>query len=296
MAVSMLKLSQPACASATLSVSDKAVKATNKVCVPGFSFAEANNLALSVSPCSSRSNSIFEICKRANRSVVYALASGVEPSLDEESSASQLDQKRNWAPAPGTKLYVGNLPFNVDSESLAEVFQDAGIVDMVEVMYDRETGRSRGFAFVTMNTEEGAQAAVEKFDGSELGGRSIKVNFPSEKPRSTSTRGPRTGGFRERSSGGLSRGGGQSLANRLYVGNLSWGMDDSGLEDLFSEFGNVVESKVVIDRETGRSRGFGFVTLSKPTEVAEAINALDGVEVDGRTIRVSQANERAPRA
>lgn len=63
---------------------------------------------------------------------------------------------------------------------------------------------------------------------------------------------------------------------RIYVGNLPWQVDDSRLEQVFSEHGKVVEARVVSDRETGRSRGFGFVTMSSETEVNDAIAALDG--------------------
>lgn len=65
--------------------------------------------------------------------------------------------------------------------------------------------------------------------------------------------------------------------NRIYVGNLSWGVDDLALETLFSEQGKVTEARVIYDRETGRSRGFGFVTYNSAEEVNRAIESLDGV-------------------
>lgn len=67
---------------------------------------------------------------------------------------------------------------------------------------------------------------------------------------------------------------------RIYVGNLPWQVDDSRLEQVFSEHGKVVSARVVYDRETGRSRGFGFVTFSSETEVDDAIGALDGQVID----------------
>lgn len=73
--------------------------------------------------------------------------------------------------------------------------------------------------------------------------------------------------------------GGRSVdsSNRVYVGNLSWGVDDLALKELFSEQGNVVDAKVVYDRDSGRSRGFGFVTYSSSKEVNDAIDSLNGV-------------------
>lgn len=65
-------------------------------------------------------------------------------------------------------------------------------------------------------------------------------------------------------------------AFRIYAGNLPWGVDDARLEQVFSEHGKVLEARVVYDRETGRSRGFGFVTMSSQNELDDAIAALDG--------------------
>lgn len=81
---------------------------------------------------------------------------------------------------------------------------------------------------------------------------------------------------REESSFRSPRGGGGS-SNRVHVGNLAWGVDDLALENLFSEQGKVVEARVVYDRESGRSRGFGFVTYNSAEEVNNAIESLDGV-------------------
>ena len=84
----------------------------------------------------------------------------------------------------------------------------------------------------------------------------------------------------------------------LYVGNLSWSIDDTRLTGLFSPHGNVERAKVVNDRETGKSRGFGFVTMTDETAGQKAIQALNGTQCDGRAITVRIAEERAkgPRA
>jgi len=79
------------------------------------------------------------------------------------------------------KLYVGNLAFQTSSEELQTLFAQAGTVESVSLIEDRETGRSRGFGFVEMQTKEEGAAAVEKFNGTELGGRPLKVN--EAKPR-----------------------------------------------------------------------------------------------------------------
>ncbi|MBA2479616.1 MAG: RNA-binding protein, partial [Planctomycetes bacterium] len=80
----------------------------------------------------------------------------------------------------------------------------------------------------------------------------------------------------------------------LYVGNLPWSINDEGLTQLFGAHGQVERAKVVMDRDTGRSRGFGFVTMSNGNEGTAAINALNGADCDGRALRVREAEPRAP--
>ncbi|XP_050227804.1 RNA-binding protein CP29B, chloroplastic [Mercurialis annua] len=192
------------------------------------------------------------------------------------------------------KLFVGNLPFNVDSAQLAGLFETAGNVEMVEVIYDKVTGRSRGFGFVTMSSAQEVEVAAQQFNGYELEGRAIRVNAGPPPPKESSFGGsPRFGGGGGGGYGG--GGGGQSDGNRLYVGNLSWSVDNSALESFFSEQGKVVDARVVYDRESGRSRGFGFVTLSSAEEVENALESLNGADLDGRSIRVSVAESKPRR-
>jgi RNA recognition motif-containing protein len=86
------------------------------------------------------------------------------------------------------------------------------------------------------------------------------------------------------------------MSKKLFVGGLSWNTTDDGLMEAFAQFGNVTEAQVVTDRDTGRSRGFGFVTFENPNEADEAIKQMDGQSLDGRTINVNEARARAPRA
>ena len=86
------------------------------------------------------------------------------------------------------------------------------------------------------------------------------------------------------------------MAKKLFVGGLSWGTTDDGLRQAFERFGEVTEAKVITDRETGRSRGFGFVTFGTDQHADQAIAEMDGALLDSRTINVNEARERAPRA
>src|SRR6266699_5813887 len=114
------------------------------------------------------------------------------------------------------KLYVGNLAFQTSSEELQNLFAQAGTVESVSLIEDRETGRSRGFGFVEMSTKEEGAAAIQQFNGKDLGGRALNVN--EAKPRENRGGG---GGGRGGYGGGGGRGGG-------YGGNRGGGGRDFG--------------------------------------------------------------------
>ncbi len=85
------------------------------------------------------------------------------------------------------------------------------------------------------------------------------------------------------------------MPNRMYVGNLPYTFTAADLEQLFSEFGKVVSAQVINDRETGRSRGFGFVEMDSPDSFRSALGSANGKDVQGRQISVTEARERTPR-
>ena len=82
------------------------------------------------------------------------------------------------------------------------------------------------------------------------------------------------------------------MGNRLYVGNLSFGMSDAELEEVFAQVGPVTEAIVIVDRESGRSRGFGFVEMASEEAATAAIEQINGTEVEGRALKVAEANPR----
>jgi len=104
----------------------------------------------------------------------------------------------------GQRLYVGNLPFNATADDVRATFEGVGEVSDVHVVTDRETGRARGFAFVTMGSDEAAQTAISQLNGAMLGGRPLRVNEAEDRPRGGGGGGGR-GGF---GGGGRSGGGG----------------------------------------------------------------------------------------
>jgi len=125
-----------------------------------------------------------------------------------------------------TKLYVGNLSFRTTSEELRDAFASVGTVESASVIEDRETGRSRGFAFVEMATPEEATAAIEAFNGKDFGGRNLTVN--EAKPRTDRGGGGGRGGYGGgRGGGGGGRGGyggggGRDRDNDRYEREPRW--------------------------------------------------------------------------
>jgi len=171
--------------------------------------------------------------------------------------------------ATTTKLYFGNLPYNCDSAQLAGIVQEYASPEMVEVLYDRTTGRSRGFAFVTMTTVQDCELVIKNLDGTLYGGRTMKVNF-ADRPKPKLPLYPET-------------------EHKLFVGNLSWTVTSEMLTEAFQRCGNVVGARVLYNGETGRSRGYGFVCYSTKEEMDEAFSSLNGMEMEGREIRVNLA-------
>ncbi|CBI39142.3 unnamed protein product, partial [Vitis vinifera] len=174
------------------------------------------------------------------------------------------------------------------SSQLGDVFNEAGSVISVEIVYDRVTDRSRGFAFVTMGSVQEAKEAIRMFDGSQVGGRTVKVNFP-EVPRGgeRAVMGPK---IRSSYRGFV------DSPYKIYAGNLSWRLTSEGLRDAFADHPGLLGAKVIYERESGRSRGFGFLSFASAENAESALNAMNEVEVEGRPLRLNLAAVRAPPA
>lgn len=82
------------------------------------------------------------------------------------------------------------------------------------------------------------------------------------------------------------------MSNKLYVGNISWGMNEDSLNEAFSSFGEVKSVKIITDRDTGRSKGFGFVEMANADEAQTVISNLDGKDMDGRPLKVNVAQDK----
>ncbi len=85
------------------------------------------------------------------------------------------------------------------------------------------------------------------------------------------------------------------MATKLFIGSLAWGTTDDSLKDFFAQVGTVVSANVIVDRETNRSKGFGFVEMSSDEEAKAAVDQLNGKDLDGRAIVVNEARPREER-
>lgn len=220
----------------------------------------------------------------AARSSAAPSVFGAFRPLSVSAAAGDHDEPRSEAPQRNT-LFVGNLPWSVDDGVLKGLFSEFQPTDS-KVMFDNLSGRSKGIAFVNFDNAEAAERAQAALNGKEVDGRPIRVEprLPPGTPRPI-----RDGPPRERSP----RSAGPRFQNddrKLYVGNLAWAVDGLDLEDIFKEFGTVESAQVVTDKETGRSKGFGFVVMATKDESDKAKKELSGANVDGRTIVVDFAS------
>ena len=164
-------------------------------------------------------------------------------------------------------MYVGNLPFDATYDEIKDYFEQYGEVsDLYIPMRD---DKPRGFCFVTL-AAEAADTAMAECDGADFLGRNLVVNEPLKKGESLPARAPRAKQF------------------KLYVGNLSFYTTQETLQGVFEEFGDVYDCYLPTDPNTDQPRGFGFITMDK-ADGEVAIAELDGLELDGRFIRVNEA-------
>ena len=127
-----------------------------------------------------------------------------------------------------TRLYVGNLSFNTTADGVRTAFQQFGTVSDVHLVSDRETGRSRGFAFVTMGTTDEAAKAIEGMDGKTLDGRPLRVNEAEQRQQRGGGGGGGGGGYRGGGGGGYRGGGGGGYGGGDYGGGGGGGGGDYG--------------------------------------------------------------------
>lgn len=177
-------------------------------------------------------------------------------------------------------LFFSKTHTATDESKLREEFNRFGEVTDVFIPVERNTSRPRGFGFVTLKTRSAAEDAISKMDQSQLDGRTIRVN--ESRPKGSRPLGP--GG-----AGGFNTSGRDEV--KLYVGNLAFESTQESVKSIFEQYGTVSDCFMPTDRDTGKVRGFCFVTMPA-SQAEQACQKLNGYELDGRALRVNEAQPK----
>ena len=178
-------------------------------------------------------------------------------------------------------IFVGRLSWNVDNDWLAEEFAECGEVESAHVQMDRNTGRSRGFGYVHFKTADAVEKALA-LNGREIDGRPVNIDRSNQPDKKASIE-KRAQAFGDTPS---------SPSAVLFVGNLSFGVNEDTLWETFGEHGDVKSVRVPTDRDTGKPKGFAYVEFSEVGAAKKAHGALQGYEFDGRSIRLDFSQPR----
>lgn len=234
-----------------------------------------------------------------------AAPAAAEESEEEEAAAEEEEEdeeeggfKVHKAAQPGdaaanptgtTEVFMGNLSFSIDEDSLKDAFKDCGGVTNIKWLEDRDTGKFKGCGFISFESPEAAAKAVG-MNGADILGRPVKCDFAKGK------------------AGGASGGGGGGGAREvrpmqakpdgcttLFAGNLNFNIDDDAMRDFFKDCGEVGQIRWLTDRDSGEFRGCGFIEFADPDSALEKAAKLNGSMLMGRQIRLDYAAPRERR-
>jgi nucleolin len=181
---------------------------------------------------------------------------------------------------PLTTIFVGRLSWSVDNDRLAQEFAECGEIESATVQMDRDTGKSRGFGYVRFKTADAVEKALA-MNGQEIDGRAVNIDYGTPPDRNKG-RENRAKSFGDQIS---------PPSSVLFVGNISFATTEDGLWSFFNEHG-VKNVRLPTDRDTGRPKGFGYVEFEDIEGAKKAFEASQGVEIDGRSIRLDYSQPR----
>ncbi|KAJ3032964.1 Poly(U)-binding-splicing factor puf60 [Rhizophlyctis rosea] len=184
-------------------------------------------------------------------------------------------------PAPGalearslavmSRIYVGSINFELTEVHIKQVFSQFGYVKGVSMTIDPTTGKHKGFCFVEYEVPEAAQLALDVMNGSELGGRQLKVGRPNNYNNNIAITLP------------------PPPPSRIYVANVNEYVSEDNLLSIFSAFGKVEGCALMPDPITRKHKSAGYIEFSEESEATQAINAMNGFELGGMNLRVMKA-------
>ncbi|WCJ22510.1 RNA-binding (RRM/RBD/RNP motifs) family protein [Euphorbia peplus] len=229
-------------------------------------------------PCPKFSSSSLQWSAHKGRKTFTLLAVVDEVSEEIETGDGDLGGQLKKQPRP-CELYVCNLPRSCDIPELVEMFKPFGTVLSVEVSRNPETGVSRGCGYVTMGSINFARNAIAGLDGSDVGGREMRVKFSVDMSSSRNNH----IALNSTTTKNLT----YESPYKIYIGNLSWKIKPEDLRNEFSQFGTVVSARVMSDRKAGKNRSYAFLSFSSDTE-RDAALSLNGKEFGGRVLVVRE--------
>jgi len=195
-----------------------------------------------------------------------------------------------------TELFVRNLPWKADEESISDFFAKYGKVQNVKILYNRETGKAKGIGFVDFSSREEAQNAIDNAAELEMDGRKIEVSFSNQKDQSGGNNrgGPRSSGDRDsgRDSGRDRRreNAPSAESNTIFVGNLDFKTSEGTIRDFFDDCGSISDVRIAKTPE-GKNKGFCHVEFESTDAASKAMKKA-GDNIDGREIRVDFSSQR----
>ncbi|KAK9454107.1 RNA-binding domain-containing protein, partial [Dipodascopsis uninucleata] len=178
-------------------------------------------------------------------------------------------------------LFVGRLSWNIDEEWLAQEFSAMGEVVSARIVTDKGSGKSKGFGYVDFADAESAKKALEEMQGKEIDGRPINLDFSNPRPDDGAS-GQRVARNRADQYGDKP----SDPSDTLFLGNLSFSVDQDTLFKTFGEYGNVINVRLPTHPETEQLKGFGYVQFGSVEEATAALEALNGVPIAGRSVRL----------
>jgi len=182
-------------------------------------------------------------------------------------------------------VFVGRLSWNVDNDWLKSEFEECGEVVAARVQMDRNTGKSRGFAYVEFADPASVEKALQ-LSGKEIDGRPVNVD------RSTNNKA--SGGASQPNEGRRAAYGDKTSppSSVLFVGNLSWSATEDSLWEVFAEYGDVKSVRVPTDRESGKVKGFGYVQFFDIESAKKAFEGAQNMDLLGRNLRLDFSQPR----
>ncbi len=172
------------------------------------------------------------------------------------------------------RIHVGNLASDTTERDLTSLFERVGQVVSVRIMADRDTGRSKGFGFVEMGSED-AERAIAQLNRTDLNGHLLSVSEAHARPQSSAEHG--------------------IPPSRLFVGNLPYNATAAELKEFFSSVGLVSSVSLPVERESGKPRGFAFVEFPDHAHAQEAVRRFHNQPFNGRALVVNEARARESR-